>query len=151
MRAVLPFLTIALSSGCVQIDGGAVEVRWDLQYGGRDCTSGTLCRRGNRISCLTAQVGAVQLRLSPSDGQSDPCDSERCRFGCDRKVGTTTFFVPEGEYAMSLIVLDQDMAEIPIDEVSVPAPLVRQVREGELTNLNVNLIIVTRCDGCGFQ
>jgi hypothetical protein len=150
-RAVLPVLFGAFfaATGCVQIDGGAVEVRWDIQYGGQDCTSGTLCRRGNRITCETAQVEAVKLKLTPNDALVDPCeDTEKCRFVCDRKVGTTTFFIPEGEYAMSLVVLDENGTEIGTEQATVSAPLVRQVREGELTNLNVNLIIVTRCKGC---
>lgn len=145
----------ALLSGCIDIEGGAIEVRWDLQYGGEDCTvpgeDEPRCKRGNRVSCKLANVGAVRLALTPLFGSGDdPCASDAgCSFECDRKVGTTAFFIPEGDYGISLRTEDPQGALLgPAEGVTVPSPVVRQIRRGELTNLNVNLIIVETCLGC---
>lgn len=153
-QAWLLALLLALG-GCVEIDGGAVEARWDLQYGGEDCTpsgaSEPLCVRGNRISCERGNVGFIELKLDPLRGSDDPCDREGdpCRFSCGPLIGTTRFFIPEDDYSISLQVRDPAGALLgPTDGVAVPAPIVRQVLDGELTNLNVNLIIVQGCNGC---
>jgi hypothetical protein len=152
---ILLLVVAAAISGCVDIDGGAVEARWDLQYGGEDCTppggGDPLCVRGNRISCARGKVGFVELSLDPLRGSDDPCDREGtpCRFSCEPLIGTTRFFIPEGDYSISLQVRDPAGTLLgPADGVAVPAPIVRQVLEGQLTNLNVNLIIVQACDGC---
>ncbi|MBW2733986.1 MAG: hypothetical protein JRH20_16480 [Deltaproteobacteria bacterium] len=142
-------------SACVDIAGGAIEVRWDLQYGGEGCTvpgeDEPRCVRGNRISCRLANISSLRLALTPLFGSGeDPCASNAgCRFACDDKVGTTSFFVPEGDYGISLHTLDPNGHLLgPSEGVTVPSPVVRQIRHGELTNLNVNLIIVETCLGC---
>lgn len=154
-RPILAALLISMPLGCVDVQGGAVEIRWDLQYGGTECRLATegeaRCVPGRRTSCALSMIGYVGLRLEALDGRVDPCsaDPERCRFPCERKVGTTTFFIPEGEHAISLQAQDLSGAVLgPATGVNVPAPVVRQVRSGELVDLDVNLIVVERCEGC---
>ena len=122
-------------SHCVEVSGGAVEARWDL----RDS-------QGVRTDCVTAQVLSVQLVLRPLDQEADPCAiGARCLFACDRGVGDTAFDIPVGEYAMSLQVVGEEGRVLgPGEGVVTPAPTVRQVFLGQLTNLNVNMIVVNR-------
>jgi hypothetical protein len=127
-----------LSGGCVGIDGGAVEARWVLRNA-----------RGIAVSCTdnSARISTIAFQLTPSEPDaSDPCaEDPRCRFACVRGVGTTPFIVPAGSYRVSLIPLDDEGQDLdPSMGVITPAPITRQVRLGELTNLNVNLIIVDR-------
>lgn len=102
------------------------------------------------MSCKLALVDSIKLVLDPVGGGDDPCQgSSRCKFRCNELLGTTRFFVPEADYAISLRAVDRDGELLDqADGVTTPAPLVYSVRKGELTNMNVNLIIVTRCAGC---
>ena len=133
MRLVLA--VALLLSGCVDVAGGAVEARWDL----RDALA-------TRIDCARATVAQMRFALTPADGGIDPCDVEpRCIFACDRGVGTTPFVIPEGQYSMVLRPLDgSGQALGPEQGITTPAPIVRSVYSGRLTDLSVNLIIVNR-------
>lgn len=157
MNMIRALLSISLCLGlysCVAIDGGAIEVRWDLQYGGESCpvdSSDKICVKGNRISCSLSGIKSIKLQIKPQFGGSYPCDDhpDACTFSCDEKVGTTRFFIPQGEYSITLLPISEAGNEMGInDEITTPAPIVRQIRIGELTNLNVNLIIVGHCLGC---
>jgi hypothetical protein len=126
--------------GCIEIDGGAVEARWVLRT-----------NSGIALTCDDdrARIDAIRFILDLQNEEAngaDPCgDDPRCEFRCERGVGTTPFFIPDGMYAISLQVLDANATALgPRDGVIVPSALVRQVRTGQLTNLNVNLIIVER-------
>jgi hypothetical protein len=121
-------------TGCVDISGGAVEARWDL----RDVS-------GVRIDCQKATISTMRFALTPKSG-TDPCAMEaRCAFSCERGVGTTPFVIPEGEYAMAVEAVDGAGRVLGVrDGVTAPAPVVRQVVMGRLTDLSVNLIIVNR-------
>lgn len=136
-KALVVTLPIWLVGGCIQIEGGAVEARWVLRT-----------PSGNAVTCQDdrARIDWVRFVLSPQPEGVDPCfDDERCAFSCDRGVGTTPFFIADGDYAIALQPLDAE--EIPLTEqdgVSVPAPLIRQVRAGQSTSLFVNLIVVDR-------
>lgn len=133
--------------GCVDVDGGAVEVRWDIRDTG-----------GGRVGCPGARsrVGLFTLGLSivplAGDGgvAADRCgDADaRCRFACDAGeddvlLGITPFFVPDGEYTLRSVGYDADGAALgPPDGVVTPSPVVRTLNAGEVTDLNVNMIIV---------
>lgn len=141
-RFAAPFgiaLLLVLPSSCISIDGGAVEARWTLR---------TI--DGRAVACTDdrARISTIRFVLAPQDGDAidDPCAvGTTCLFPCDPGVGTTPFVIPEGSYAMSLLPLDE--TDTPLDSsdgITVPAPTVRQIRRGQLTNLNVNLFIVNR-------
>jgi hypothetical protein len=153
-RALL--LAPLLLAGCVEVNGGAVEAGWDLR----------IPKNGQRIGCLgdSSIQGAVQrlglarllmeLKLEPTTEGSNPCDGDaRCSFECNTRAdqvlfGLTPFFIPEGEYAFSTRAVGIDDAgtrrELTAADLVTPMPVVRKVVEGEVTDLDVNLIIVQR-------
>lgn len=135
---------ILLPGGCVDVQGGAIEARWDIRN-----------KLGERIGCARADqnVGLRQLRfkVEPEGGGVDPCAADdRCVFDCagvegDVVLGSTPFFVTEGSYAISTVCLDAKGATLtPSDGVITPSPVLRGVWDGEVTDLDVNLIIADR-------
>lgn len=134
---LLSCLVVLLAGGCVTIEGGAVEARWVLRN-----------TRGVAVDCAdeVAQIAAIRFALLPVASGDDPCAvGDACRFSCRSGVGTTPFVIPAGRYAISLRPLDADGEALALEDgVQVPAAILREVRLGELTNLNVNLIIVDR-------
>ncbi len=120
---------------CVEIDGGAVESGWTL----RD-------NQGNLIDCAQAQLAFFRFSLEPLGGAVDPCEgNESCQFSCDKGRGITAFIIPEGRYAISLVAMGESRMPLgPQEGVIAPAPIERHVRTGEITDMNVNLIIVNR-------
>ena len=125
------------ASGCAEVRGGAVEARWFLRNG-----------QGEIKDCVELKIQSVRCIVDPVAGGTDPCATEpSCSFDCDRTLSgaVTGFVIPEGSYAISLGLVDTDGQLLtPQDGVTAPAPVVRQVREGQVTGLNVNLIIVNR-------
>ena len=153
IRAVPLLLAVSLAPGCADVAGGAVEIRWDIRNA-----------KGERIGCQGDSGGArqrlkldrlfFQLELIPSVKGDDPCKAgEDCRFECitganEILPGTTPFIIPEGEYLMTSYAVGYTAAS-PGDQrltaaqgVVAPPPVLRLVSEGEITDLNVNLIIV---------
>jgi len=136
-------LAVLAGPGCVEVDGGAVEVGWDLRYPDGRRTDD----QDRFIDCQRARIGAMALSLRPTAGGPDPCEAEdRCRFACSHLgSGTTPFVIPEAEYAMELEVLDLEGRSLgSADGIVTPGPVVRQVRTGRIASLSVNLIIVDR-------
>ena len=141
--ALLMIASLAMSA-CVAVDGGAVEAGWDLRFPDGRRTDDN----GDSVSC--SKTGLVQMALSliPVDGEgADPCATiDSCRFPCSSQgVGTTDFQIPPGEYAISLELLDASGApQGPASGIVCPGPVVRDVVLGQITSMNVNLIIVDR-------
>jgi len=136
-------VSAASAGGCVAVDGGAVEVGWDLRFPDGHRTDDN----GDPISCERARLGAMALALTPSDGATDPCAGVgHCRFSCSAQgIGTTDFVIPPGEYAMVLQVLDPTGIALGVgDGIVSPGSMVRDVALGEITSLSVQLIIVDR-------
>jgi hypothetical protein len=134
---------LGLAGGCVEVDGGAVEVGWDLRFPDGRRTDDN----GDSISCSRAQLGDMALVLSPVGGGDDPCSGVgHCRFSCSPQgVGTTDFVLPPGDYAMALQVLDPSGKALGVgDGILTPGSMVRRIILGEITNLSVHLIIVDR-------
>jgi hypothetical protein len=147
---------LLLLAGCIDVDGGAVEAGWDLR----------IPKNGQRIGCLgdSDTQGAIQrlgltrllmeLSLAPTGGGADPCAGDaRCSFECDTRAdqvlfGTTPFFIPEGEYAISTVAVGIDAGgerrELTAADLVSPVAVVRQIQQGQVTDLDVNLIIVQR-------
>jgi hypothetical protein len=119
----------------VEVAGGAVEARWDL----RDPD-------GVRIAqCASTRVAWLRFALSAIEDGADPCAADPgCRFRCDLKAGATRFVIPPGDYAMALEPQGEDGLPLgPGQGVVTPAPVTRRVVNGQVTDLSVNLIIVT--------
>lgn len=129
-------LTSAPMFGCVAVDGGAVEFRWVL----RD-------RAGEPLECDQTPIASVRLVLSGQDANNknhNPCvDKAYCEPHCDTHIGTTEFAIPPGRYQMQLQPLDAQKRALKLtDGVDVAAAVLREVSHGEVTDLNVHLIVV---------
>lgn len=130
-------------AGCVEVDGGAIEVGWEIRHADPQMEN-------RRLSCLDSNFIAVRLVLEETSGTvGDPCEQYSCgeenccRFDCEPEVGITGFYIPDGVYKMSIQPIDVEGKEpSEAQGIIVPAPVVREVTKGDITNLGVNLIIV---------
>ncbi|MCA9665228.1 MAG: hypothetical protein KC503_06555 [Myxococcales bacterium] len=159
LRAAVVALALSATAGCRDIEGGSIEASWIINTAGG----------GKRIDCACARFGAVRYRIIDVATGAQPClesggdgggptdataavdttagDGDagaagaRCEFDCVAGVGTTAFFIPPGDYAISIQPLDLEGKALgPADGIAVPAPTNRTVRRGEVTNLGVHLI-----------
>lgn len=158
VRFALPAWWALVATGCLQIDGGAVEVGWVLRDTHQErvtCDAPTLRAAGVRIDRIR-----VQVRLLAADGTSgdDLCASgaiRGCEFRCDDGGGATPFSIPvpdpdpgdgisvqSREYLFSLLPLSQDGTPIGPELVAVPPPVRRVVRRGDLTDLGIWELVV---------
>jgi hypothetical protein len=145
-----------LIPACLTIDGGAIELSW-VTY----CASGTKPGgAGASCSCneRAAGLATVQLVLNAlgDAGGSDVCAGrESCRFAAGRQSGNTGFFVPPGDYELTLVPLDASGQAlggpscVPDGSANscwqTPAPLRRTVLMGEVVSLGSFLIAVPDC------
>jgi hypothetical protein len=151
LAAVL-FAAASLLAGCIAVDGGAIEARWELRKGPKTYPK----EQGQTTSCTDAGLSKIRFVLSPvasgcsalGSGTDDPCaQDDRCLFDCEpHPLGTTAFVIPIGTYCMVLRGVDASTGALltEADGIISPDPVVRDVRLGELTDLSVNLIIVER-------
>jgi hypothetical protein len=124
------------SSACVDIDGGAVDLSWSLFAFG-----------GDRVSCDEAEVAAVELcwRAVPAGGtlEASCADADHLGFACDDNHGTTRFDLPAGRTAFWLEPVCRDGEPAATGTYQVPAPIVREVVDGEVVTLSSLAIIVS--------
>lgn len=141
------------ASGCVPIDGGAVEASWVVTtHDGRgiaDC------------ACTCPPIAKIRLQLIPVvdgslTGGSDPCAGRTaCAFSCNLQSGATRFDIPTGKYAISLVPVGADGNDITNGEVgtcsagSPVAPIVRDVNKGRVTQLDAILMESECATDCG--
>lgn len=141
---VLVVATLVLpGTGCIAVDGGAVGAAWDLRFAdGR-----RVDQDGNLLDCGKEQLSRVQFSLISTSSGEDPCEGvDHCRFGCSQfGSGTTDFAIPQGQYAITLQLVDLGGQVLgPAEGIVAPGPRVRNLRNGEIADLDVNLIIVDR-------
>lgn len=136
-------LLAILWTGCVQIDGGAVELSWAVFDFG-----------GDGRSCEFAGISEVNLCWQPADGLSSDfiCEPDASHdFECVTEQGSTAFEVPPGPTSLWIeVTCAQNLQRAPLESYQVPAPIVRTVRDGEIVSLSSLLIIATeRGTDCG--
>jgi hypothetical protein len=150
---ILSFCPLLLGvSGCVKIDGGAIEASWVLRtFDGRAV--------GDDCGCSAPAITRIRFRAQPVDRDGhivgpDVCAGGGCAFTCASQRGATPFFVPEGRYAISLAPLGADGAELTTGNgpgtVRVQAPILRDVTYGQPTQLEAFAVEVgcsEECDG----
>jgi hypothetical protein len=147
----VPFLLFvsaigALATGCVQINGGAVEVSWEVHANGRAITD---------CSCAAPEISKVRIDLVGKGGSiagTTPCaDRAQCEFSCQRKTGATPFDIPEtkpGEsYLVSVVAVGPDGVDLP--RSIAPAPVERTVSRGQPTEVEAFLLEVGCDQSCG--
>lgn len=124
-------------SGCVQIDGGAVELSWAV-----------FDFAGEGQSCIQAGISDVNLCWQAADGLSTGfvCeDASSHDFDCATEQGSTAFEVPPGRTSLWIEITCRGTEQRAIEGTyQVPAPIVRTVVDGEIVSLNSLLIISTR-------
>lgn len=150
MDRVLRIFILLFFAGCVSIDGGAVEVSWVVR---------TPDGRGiNNCSCACPAIAKMRLVLVPVEGGPDACAGQKsCEFSCGQHSGVTTFSIPPGTYAMSLVPVGA--TGDPLDGTgsgfctakSAVAPAVREVQKGRLVQLDAVLIQAGCAETCGGE
>lgn len=132
-------------AGCIQVDGGAVELSWTVRRADRqedvECARGTdimkdvwLCAR----ACTVIKDGAC-------------VGEETCpvrAFPCDRFHGSTKFEITAGRKELWIEVKCAGGATA---NVVVPEPILRDIADAEVTELNALLISVSGDRACPVQ
>jgi hypothetical protein len=150
-RIRLAALCGLLGTGCVRIDGGAVEISWVVRSPeGRAITDCT---------CAAPVISRVQLKLVGVGGdiaETTPCDGRpECAFPCQRQTGSTPFEINPGlaesdgevpEYQISVTALGVDGATL--FGVQSPAPILRSVVQGQPTEVEAFLLVTKCADYC---
>jgi hypothetical protein len=152
MKIPLAIAVVAsLISACVKINGGAVEISWVVispSGGGiTDC------------SCADPAIAKVRLVLVGVGGTVEgatPCAGQaQCDFPCQNQTGATQFDIPPtgpGEsYNVSVVAVDASGAEIPQTEImtpTTPAPILRQVTNGQPTEVEAFTLVAPCAPAC---
>jgi hypothetical protein len=147
---VLVQVVAGAGTGCVRIDGGAIEANWVVRtYDGR-AMSGCGCADPAiaRVRFVAAQVDAEgHLGADVCAGRSD------CEFSCDSQRGATPFFVPAGRYAISISAIAPGGIPVPgsggSTGVQLQAPILRDVVFGQPTQLEAFAIEANCANRCG--
>jgi len=124
--------------GCTPIEGGAVEVSWDLRtFGGLD------------IRCDQANVAEVRLwweveRTSDEGGTTLRFDV----FPCNDERGVTGFDLPAGTASLWLSPVCEGEV-VPMDGTyRSPAPIVRTITEGDVITLDTQILEIDSGSVC---
>jgi hypothetical protein len=142
------------AGGCVRIDGGAVEISWVVRSAdGRAITD---------CGCSSPEIASVQLNLVGKGGDIDgdmPCAGKKeCIFACQRDTGSTPFDIKPGspgadgsqpEYEISVTALGTDGSELP--QVMTPAPILRNVVNGQPTEVEAFLLVAQCSQECSVN
>ena len=139
------------AGACVRVDGGAVELSWVVQS--RAGAAITDCR------CAEPAIHTVRLVLVGVGGTvagQRPCDgTAHCDFPCQRQTGATGFDIREtasGEaYEISVLTVDANGVEIPADQVMSPAPILRGVVKGQVTETEAFQLVAGCRAECGMN
>jgi hypothetical protein len=139
LLGVVTALGAALLAACLEIDGGAVEVAWVLRSYDEKA-----------LRCREAEPPIARIRLvvtpfgSPDEDLCAAGTLVQCAFECEGGVGTSAFDIPPGDYLFSLQAETEDGSPLGPGEVVVPAPLLRSIVRGEITDLGVWQVVAQR-------
>ncbi|HVV51870.1 MAG TPA: hypothetical protein VHO06_19535 [Polyangia bacterium] len=142
-------LAASLIPACVPIHGGAVEISWLIVSSG---TGGAIADCG----CADPAIAKVRLVLVGVGGTIDgatPCaGNAQCDFSCQNQTGATPFDIPPtgpGEsYQVSVVAVDSSGAEVPQSQIMTPAPILRQVVEGQPTEVEAFTLVAPCAQAC---
>jgi hypothetical protein len=129
-----------MTGACVAVNGGAVELEWTVRTDDAQPTD-----------CQTQALATVSLCYEDCDQLvAGACaGASHCPFAsfpCDRRHGATDFSIPPGRKAFSISVFCGDGRPA---GVRVPEPVVRDIIDGNVTQLNALLISVPANGGSG--
>jgi hypothetical protein len=114
----------------VQVDGGAIELSWSL----RSFTGDPIDQ------CTNADISTIRVWWEADDESDRPAFTD---FACEESRGVTGFEVPEGTTRVWVEPVCTDGAEAAPDTYQAPAPIVRDVSNGDVITLNSLLIVVS--------
>jgi hypothetical protein len=118
-------IALVCLASCVDVNGGAVELRWEIRK-----------TDGNRTSCADAGVARVRLIAAPLSGAPPIYRT----WNCDDHQAATAFDLPPGRYALSIqSVCSGEDAGVQAAE-RVPEPILRDITSGNVAELNTLLI-----------
>lgn len=139
-----------MGTGCVQIDGGAVELSWSIRnFDGESANCDLKTSDGSTDFADIADI-RICWEPVPEDGElSGACDPVlSTRFDCPSAHGVTGFEIAPGDTALWLEPVCEVTGVTPtVGKYEVPAPIVRDVTSGEVITLNA-LLIVAAPDAC---
>lgn len=139
-RRVLMVSGVSLAA-CVPVDGGAVELAWSVRdSSGRSAA----CERTSTAPAFNDALGEVSLCARACTVMVDGAcvGDETCpieTWDCDRGRGTTRFEVTAGRKELWIRVTCRDGSAA---NVVLPEAIVRDIADGEVTQLNAILITV---------
>jgi len=119
------------TTGCIEVNGAAAEFSWSLRS-----SAGEPVAR-----CADASIAQVELRWTSDE--SDGFDV----FDCVANRGVTDFVIRPGRQLLSIVPICNDGMEPDVGTFSVPPPIARTVRNGEVVTLS-SLLIVVQNPGC---
>lgn len=142
IAAGLAALAAALGTGCVEIDGGAVELSWSLRTFDGSAVE----------SCTDAAIQDIRLCWERvADGATSEgtvCRAgERRRFSCSESSGVTGFDLEPGATAFWIEPVCDDGGAADPGTYEVPPPIVRTVQEGKIISLSSLLVVVSPLSG----
>ena len=125
---------LAGSAACVDVNGGAVELSWSIRT-----------ESGASSNCGKANIARVELcgRDLATPAVTD-C-ALRHSWACGDQHGTTAFDISPGRYELSIALICPKSDDVTM--ATVPAPIVRDISEGDVAQLNALLITGNGADG----
>lgn len=144
--AAVALLLTSVGSGCVDINGGSVEVAWGVFAKDGRAINDCSCAAPLTPPEAETPITFVRLNLvSDSDPADQPCaGTNKCRFSCNRKIGATPFIIKPGRYLMSLVAVDADGNDFAAGAVDAPPAELRSVVNGQPTELDA-FMLQARC------
>lgn len=132
-------MAAVLGAGCVEIDGGAVELSWSLRtFGGAAVES-----------CGEAAIQDIRLCWEPLEDGATTTEGAVCRagqrrrFSCSDSSGVTGFVLDPGRTAFWIEPVCDDGEAADPGTYAVPPPIVRTVQEGKIISLTSLLLVVS--------
>ena len=134
-------LTLSAAAGCIDVDGGAVELSWKLRPASSSLPD-------KFVSCDSGLDGTGKVTRIRLDWRvRDRVGFESWR--CDDNRGVTGFDLPEGEALLSVTPECEDGPADPASYIA-PAPEQRQVNLGDTVSLGAVEVVVS-VSYCGQQ
>lgn len=148
---------IVLLSGCADINGGAVELHWELRCNSELCcptsiTDGDIaagntdvCKElAQRMTCEEAGIQSIEFNLD--------CADSTCQvnyvFPCEDLRGQTEFEISEAKYEITILPIQIAMQPVsagvstPAYNYVVPPAIERKITDGNLSDLGVLAVLV---------
>lgn len=129
-------------TGCVEVEGGAVEFSWTLRN-----FEGNPIADDPAESCGLVRIDRIRLiwESPPDNGELVLGNDD---FDCEANRGVTGFVVPAGSQLLRIIPICEGDMLPQVHTYEVPPPILRDVQSGEVVTLNSLLVVA---EACGVQ